>query len=149
MATKNKKRTHNEYFRRVFVKTVHGYKTREQELVDEILARDPVSTNHRTGQPWTREELEAPYSTIVGYESRRKSCPNCGDKLEESEWVYSWGEYINVKWNTVTHFCKHCFQKDVQQRLIAHRDGCGCDFDLIGKDGELPDWLTLPTSCQV
>lgn len=130
-------RTHNEYFRKVFVQTIYGMRTRPAELVDSILMRSMGGV--------TREELEKPYRTAVGYGSRRKSCPTCKAKLEEGEWVWSWGEYVNAKWHTVTHFCKSCYRGNVQQRLIVHRNECGCDFNLVGYQGEeLPEWLTLP-----
>lgn len=133
-------RTHNEYFRRVFVRQIHGEKTRPPELVDEILARE--------GCTLSRDLLEKPYKTIVGEESRRKSCPHCGTKLEPDEWVWSWGEYVNAKWNTVMHFCKTCFPLYVKDRLLDHRNDCGCDFNLIAYGGDqLPDWLLLPPNC--
>lgn len=76
----------------------------------------------------------------------RKSCPECKQKLN-GESIWSWGEYVNAKWRTVRYFCKHCYP-DIQRDLIAHRNDCGCDFELIGYSGEtLPDWLSLPEAC--
>lgn len=130
-------RVHNEYFRPVYVRTLLGDKYRDEETIAMILAR-PDNT-------LTRQELEKPYTCVIGNESSRKSCPTCKAKLGDGEWVWSWGEYLNAKWNTVTHFCRACFHEEVQVRLIAHRDDCGCDFQLVGYQGAtLPDWLTLP-----
>lgn len=73
----------------------------------------------------------------------RKSCPRCHAKLE-GEKIWSWGEYVSAKWRTVTHFCGKCFAKNVRPLLVDHAKNCGCQFDLIGYQGErLPVWLTL------
>jgi hypothetical protein len=133
-------RTHNEYFRRVFLRTVYTHKVRPASLIDEILSRPDCK--------YTREQLEAPYESFDGYESRCKSCPTCGSKLEQDEWIWSWGEYVHGKWNTVKHFCKQCYPKEVKQLLIEHRNDCGCNFQLVGYSGEaLPNWLSLPPEC--
>lgn len=134
-----KQRTHNEYFRRVFVRTLYGNKHRDPQLIMEILSRP--------GNRYTYDELAASYRTIVGEESRRKSCPSCKERLEKDEWVWSWGEYVNAKWRTVRHFCKHCFP-EVRRDLQVHRDDCGCNFNLICKDSiECPSWLRLDYDC--
>lgn len=130
-------KTHNEYFRRVYVRTVWGMKHRDPALIEEILSRP--------GNSLPREYLEAPYKTIVGEESSRKSCPECKAKLEVDEWVWSWGNYVSGRWHTVRHFCKACYPS-IQRDLEVHREDCGCDFNLIGYRGEtLPDWLILPS----
>jgi hypothetical protein len=135
----SKQRIHREWFRRVSVRFIQGDKYRDKSLIDEILSRP--------GNTLTREELEQPYRSIIGEESSRKSCPSCKDKLEPNEWVWSWGEYQYRRWNTVRHFCKHCFP-DIQRDLDVHRDQCGCDFELVIKDSIHPEWLTLP-QCSV
>lgn len=130
-----KTRNHNEWFRPVYVRTVYGMKTRDPELINEILARP--------GNDMDRTLLEAPYKTIVGYESSRKSCPTCGEKLAPKEFVWSWGEYANARWHTVKHFCKSCFKSEVHSLLVSHTDDCGCQVTLVGKEVELPKWLKL------
>ncbi len=30
----------------------------------------------------------------------------CGARRTE---VWSWGEYVRARWNTVNHFCRRCF----------------------------------------
>ena len=136
-----KLRQHNEYFRRVYVRQVKGQKRRSHDLIMQILSRP--------GNTFSYNLLAEPYETIVGEESSRKSCPSCRTKLEEGEWVWSWGEYINAKWHTVKHFCKHCYP-EIRRDLEVHRSDCGCEFNLIGYGGEiLPDWLTLGESCSV
>ena len=136
MTTKTKQRNHNEYFRRVFVKTIWGDKYREPELIDEILAR-PDNT-------LTREQLELPYNSVLRYESARKSCPTCGTKLLPGQWIYSWGEYAGgPTWRTVKHFCDTCVVKEVVEPLKAHDAGCGCRITIVNKDGcDLPEALT-------
>ena len=78
---------------------------------------------------------------------KRKSCPNCGEKLLPGENIWSWGEYNHVRWYTVQYFCKSCFDtpyKGVKQKLLDHSAPCGCTFNLVGYRREkLPDWLTL------
>lgn len=80
----------------------------------------------------------------------RKSCPNCHYKLGQGESIYSWGEYTRAKWYTVQYFCKTCWDTSYSQcpkkRLIEHAKPCGCEFNLVGYQGEkLPSWLTLET----
>jgi hypothetical protein len=133
-----KQRIHNEWFRRVNVRLIKGDKYRDEALIQEILSR-PDNT-------WTEEELRKPYTTIIGEESSRKSCPTCKDKLEDGEWVWSWGEYAYGKWRTVRHFCKHCFP-DIARDLAVHREECGCDFELRSRGDVLPSWLTLEERC--
>lgn len=80
----------------------------------------------------------------------RKSCPNCSTKLPYGEQIWSWGNYVRVKWITVQYFCCNCFANgyhNPKQRLIDHAGPCGCTFNLIGYRGEkLPAWLTLEES---
>ena len=74
---------------------------------------------------------------------KRKSCPNCGEKLLPGEQIWSWGEYVRAKWRTVQHFCKLCFPA-IQQALQQHAGGCGCKFELVMYRGESqPEWLVL------
>lgn len=73
----------------------------------------------------------------------------CGARRPEGG-VWSWGEYVNAKWRTVTWFCRECFQHRVAGRLIAHAGPCGCTFELVGKGWQpLPEWITLEDSCPV
>lgn len=57
--------------------------------------------------------------------------------------AWSWGEYVNGRWRTVTHFCQGCFAERVLTRLIAHAGPCGCAFKLNARSGHgpLPDWI--------
>jgi hypothetical protein len=72
----------------------------------------------------------------------RKSCPQCGEKLS-GEFIWSWGQYISAKWNTVQYFCRVCYPT-VQRKLQSHSDPCGCTFQLQGYGGQqLPSWLRL------
>lgn len=81
----------------------------------------------------------------------RKSCPGCLAKLEPGESIWSWGQYVRVKWNTVMHFCKGCFKDRVRDDLVGHTDTCGCTVNLIMyQGGSRPAWLTLAeTSARV
>jgi hypothetical protein len=74
----------------------------------------------------------------------RKSCPTCGHKLDESESIWSWGEYVHGKWNTIKHFCKYCFVEQVRDSLEIHKDHCGCTIELVGQGVKLPFWLRMP-----
>jgi uncharacterized protein (DUF983 family) len=75
---------------------------------------------------------------------KRKSCPNCKQKLDKGESIWSWGNYISGKWHTVLHFCTECFVEKCKQELLKHRDECGCGIELVGYQGEeLPEWLNL------
>lgn len=74
--------------------------------------------------------------------NNRRSCPECLQKLPPEESIWSWGEYRYAKWKTVMHFCRQCFPV-IQAHLIIHAGGCGCKFELVGKEVKLPDWLTL------
>ena len=140
-------RTHNEYFRRVHVKTLYGNVTRPDELISDIMDRECNQQLTPVERADLKYRLSIPYRSIIGEESRRKSCPTCKCKLPEGEWVWSWGEYVGTTWHTVTHFCVNCFHEEVQVRLIAHREDCGCQFSLVGYQGTaLPDWLFLPPS---
>ena len=69
----------------------------------------------------------------------RKSCPNCGEKLDAGEKIWSWGEYVRGKWRTVRHLCKKCW-KPTERALFSHKMQCGCEFNLVGYQGEkLPE----------
>ena len=89
----------------------------------------------RTHNEWFR--------TVMG---RRKSCPTCKTKLPTGESIWSWGQYICGKWNTVRHFCRSCYQQECLSHLKTHQDGCGCEISLVPYSGEeMPKWLTLTT----
>lgn len=73
----------------------------------------------------------------------RKTCPHCKNRLPPGESIWSWGEYVNAKWRTVTHFCRNCYQLQVLQPLLSHTGSCGCTVNLCSRGEELPEWLTL------
>ncbi len=74
----------------------------------------------------------------------RKTCPTCHCKLEHGEKLWSWGNYVCGRWNTVLYFCRCCSVEKVLVPLIEHRVDCGCDIALVGYQGEeLPRWLSL------
>lgn len=77
----------------------------------------------------------------------RKSCPCCDTKLEAGEQIWSWGEYVRGKWQTVKHFCKSCFQAEVADKLRDHQAECDCNITLVAKGCRLPEWLTLKLDC--
>lgn len=72
----------------------------------------------------------------------RKSCPTCGTKLDPGESIWTWGEYVRAKFRKITHFCKHCYQREVVTRLDTHAEHCGCEFEFQSQSGPLPEWLT-------
>jgi hypothetical protein len=74
----------------------------------------------------------------------KKRC-DCGERTQ----VWSWGEYIHGKWHTVKHFCEHCYNREVRERLVEHSDDCGCTISLVGYHCQLPEWLSLEESCNV
>ncbi len=70
----------------------------------------------------------------------KKTTCSCGQKKTQ---VFSWGEYVKGKWHTVDYICQTCFP-DKAKRLQAHKDDCGCNFSLVGYQGQkLPSWLVL------
>lgn len=71
----------------------------------------------------------------------RKSCPTCHAKLPVGESIWSWGNYINAKWRTITHFCRGCFHDRVVTPLKEHTDDCGCSVEYVGYRDPLPTWL--------
>jgi len=81
---------------------------------------------------------------------KRKSCPNCREKLPIGESIWSWGEYVRAKWRTVGYFCIACFPS-IRRDLEIHKNHCGCKFELVGYGGqELPEWLSVDSeSCQI
>lgn len=116
----------NYYFRPVCQKSINKKVTRSPEMVAQILERNP---------DMNKEILEKPYEMFSHYESSRKSCPSCGCKLEEGEFVWSCGLYIRAKWNTVFHCCKNCY-KDMKKQ---HMDP---SYDIKSYQGaDLPEWL--------
>jgi hypothetical protein len=75
----------------------------------------------------------------------KRTC-SCGQKKTD---VYSWGEYIAARWNTIDYVCESCFPQIVN-RLLSHAQDCGCEFNLIGYRGTiLPAWLKLPENCPI
>lgn len=131
-----KVRTHNEWFQAVNVKTVIGEVTRSKELVEHILKHSPHMD---------REILEKPYKSIIGSTSSRKSCPACKAKLEPNEFIWSWGEYVNARFRSITHFCKSCFKVNVLDPMAKHTDECGCRIEFRRRGSiPMPAWLTLP-----
>jgi hypothetical protein len=66
----------------------------------------------------------------------------CGQKKTQ---VFSWGEYVNGKWNTVDHFCEQCFESRVLSRLIDHARPCGCAFQFNARmgHGPLPNFIKV------
>lgn len=122
----------NIYFRPVHTKQVIIKKRRPQHLIDEILARP--DNKH------TREFLEEPYDSYGGIISSRKSCSECGDKLEPDEFVWSVGIYQCAKWRTVDRFCKHCIGTSKVQGLTAEYP----DAPFQGYQGvSLPKWISI------
>jgi len=133
-------RTHNEWFQAVKVKTLIGEVTRSPEMVEHILKHSPGMS---------REILEKPYQAIIGSESSRKSCPTCKAKLESSEFIWSWGEYHNARFRSITHFCKSCFSDNVLAPMAKHTDECGCVIAFRRRGSiPMPAWLFLPETCE-
>lgn len=69
-----------------------------------------------------------------------KTTCECGKKKTK---VWSWGEYHNVRWYTVKHFCKDCYNERVKADLLGHAGPCGCKINLVGYQTKLPRWLNL------
>jgi hypothetical protein len=78
---------------------------------------------------------------------RRLSKTKCDCGCKNTE-VWSWGEYRYGKWRTIQHFCRACFPA-IQEELLKHAEGCGCEFDFISKSGRLPEWLAMPVVCEL
>lgn len=77
-----------------------------------------------------------------------KHCPTCKEPIPFGESIWSWGEYRVGKWRKIMEFCRECFPI-VRDYLIAHKDGCGCTFELMGRHSVLPHWLTMEEeSCE-
>lgn len=72
--------------------------------------------------------------------NNRKSCSNCKVKLQGKA-LYSWGEYHNVRWRTVLHFCESCYDESVYQPLVSHTRQCGCDIALVYRGIDRPKFL--------
>ena len=70
------------------------------------------------------------------------TCP-CGVKKTE---VFSWGEYANGRWRTISYCCEACFTVRVVGLIEAHAGDCGCVFELRPRSGTgpLPGWIKLP-----
>lgn len=79
---------------------------------------------------------------------KRKSCPNCKNKLPQAEQIWSWGEYVCGKWRTVSNLCINCWPA-TEKRLAEHINSCGCSFELVSYGGQkLPEWLKIK-SCNL
>jgi len=77
----------------------------------------------------------------------RKSCPCCRAKLQPGESIWSWGQYVVGKWQTIKHFCKSCFVEEVATELTDHTATCGCTVSLQFQSRQ-PQWLRLPDQCK-
>lgn len=172
MATKQ--RSHNEWFRPVNTKAITEKRLTLPVFADYICTKcNRVSTrsnpqmesgdnvcHYQNGDSPIRcnglldpipmtNYFSKEYDAHAGYVSSRKSCPTCKAKLALDEFVWSWGEYRNVRWHTVTHFCKNCFEQNVRIPLTSHSHTCGCSINLVSKGCTLPKWLTLTQECKV
>ena len=75
-----------------------------------------------------------------------KTTCDCGQRNVQ---VWSWGNYIRARWNTVKHFCQGCFNDQVVSDLRKHTGECGCTIQLVPYHCQLPAWLTLNPACDV
>jgi hypothetical protein len=95
----------------------------------------------------TKTRMHNEHFTSVGL-SGRKSCPECREKLQPGEKIWSWFEYVRVQRRRVQFCCKACFTESVKPRLLEHAGGCGCTIELqvhVGFNEVRPGWLTLET----
>ncbi len=76
----------------------------------------------------------------------RKSCPECHAKLEPREWIWSWGEYVRMRFTRIRYCCKACFPTVVAD-IRRHTDSCGCTVNLIARIAPRPEWMTLDEVC--
>jgi len=136
-----KTRTHNEYFRPVFVTSVPVERRRDEATIQDILSRHP-GTERSVWETYT--------SYVTG--TTRKSCPTCKAKLEPGEYVWSWFEYVNLRQQAITRFCKACFDQQVKSKLADHVESCGCEINFIyysAPSSGVPEWLrwNAPSHC--
>src|SRR6185437_6320203 len=74
---------------------------------------------------------------------RTRNCTNCGAPMHGAS-MYAWGEYVVGKWQTVKHFCRACFVRDVATQLATHAQDCGCTITICARNGySLPEWLYI------
>lgn len=75
--------------------------------------------------------------------NNRKSCPTCSQKLE-GRLIYSAGEYVNAKWNTIQHFCELCFSISLKKDCEVYRTKTGKEIKFVSYQGtKIPEWLHL------
>lgn len=72
----------------------------------------------------------------------RKSCSHCRQKLDDKEWIWSWGEYRNAKFRSIRDVCKKCWP-ELKTELNKHVAGCGCKVEIECRGAEQPAWLNL------
>lgn len=80
-------------------------------------------------------------------ESGRKTCPHCKSLKRDMKdpRVFAMGEYITAKWhNLVDRFCEFCFDERIETNLIRPSVQLGVKINFIGKDCQLPWFLTQP-----
>lgn len=72
----------------------------------------------------------------------RKSCPTCKVKLPPGEQIYSSGSYARMKWYTVNHFCKQCYNEVIKDTAQEYCDSHGAMVHVHMYKGERrPFWL--------
>mgnify|MGYP006321306985 FL=1 len=75
--------------------------------------------------------------------AKRKSCPTCLQKLD-GRLIFSAGEYVNAKWNTVQHFCKLCFSTNLKKDCEIYETKTGKEINFVSYQGtKIPEWLKL------
>jgi hypothetical protein len=75
--------------------------------------------------------------------ANRKSCPTCSLKLD-GRLIYSAGEYVNVKWNTIQHFCELCFSSNLKKDCEVYKAKSGKEIKFISyQNTKIPEWLKL------
>ncbi len=75
--------------------------------------------------------------------NNRKSCPTCSQKLD-GRLIYSAGEYVNAKWNTIQHFCELCFSTNLEKDCDVFKAKLVRDIAFVPYQGtKIPDWLRL------
>lgn len=69
----------------------------------------------------------------------KTKCPDCGTR---NTTVYSWGEYVRAKYRAVRYFCDspEC-HTPIVEALKQHQRECGCQFELVGKNCQVPSYL--------
>ena len=75
--------------------------------------------------------------------NNRKSCPTCLQKLN-GRLIYSAGEYVNAKWNTIQHFCELCFSENLKKDCDVFKVKLEREIAFVPYQGtKIPDWLHL------